>query len=176
MKAFEAVDWAGVFVPNTPLLEIFVRGTLTYLALFALLRFVLRRQSGTLGITDMLVIVLIADAAQNAMSGGYNSVPEGVLLVAVIIGWSYAIDWLGSKWPAFGRVVHPPPLLLVKDGKMLRRNMREELVTPDELMSLIREQGVEHLSKVRRARMEGDGSVSVIEFDEKHQKPREKRT
>ena len=74
---FGNVNWHDVFVPDTPLLEIFVRGTIVYLAIFALLRFVLTRQSGNLGVTDLLVIVLIADAAQNAMASEYKSVPDG---------------------------------------------------------------------------------------------------
>lgn len=63
------------FMPDGPVLEIIVRGTVTYLALFTLLRIILRREAGNLGITDMLVIVLLADASQNAMAGGYNSLP-----------------------------------------------------------------------------------------------------
>ncbi len=68
MEWLFGVDWAKTFLPNTPLLEIFLRGSLTYLALFFLLRIVLKRESGGMGVTDLLVIVLIADAAQNAMA------------------------------------------------------------------------------------------------------------
>ncbi|MFL5593175.1 MAG: DUF421 domain-containing protein, partial [Gemmatimonadaceae bacterium] len=81
---FDQVDWHSVFTPKTPLLEVFVRGTAVYLALFLLLRLILKRQSGTVGVTDLLVVVLIADAAQYAMSGGYESVPDGLLLVGTI--------------------------------------------------------------------------------------------
>nr|MBP7571903.1 DUF421 domain-containing protein [Acidobacteriota bacterium] len=73
------VDWGRVFAFDTPWLEIVVRGTAIYLGLFLLLRLVLKRQAGTVGITDLLVIVLIADAAQNAMADDYRSVPDGLL-------------------------------------------------------------------------------------------------
>lgn len=160
------LDWERIFLPSTPLLEIFIRGTITYLALFLLLRLVLKRQSGTVGITDLLVIVLIADAAQNAMAGEYTSITDGVLLVATIILWSYALDWLGYHVPAIQRLVHPPPLELVKDGRMLYVNMRRELITKEELMSQIREQGVDDLSQVKRAFMESDGHISVVTADQ----------
>lgn len=88
---FDAVDWRSVFVPKTPLLEIVVRGTVVYLILFAMLRFG-KRQTGSLSVTDLLVLVLIADASQNAMAGDYKSVPDGILLVATIIFWSFALD------------------------------------------------------------------------------------
>ncbi|MBB6096621.1 uncharacterized membrane protein YcaP (DUF421 family) [Deinobacterium chartae] len=156
------VDWAKVLLPSTPLLEIIVRGSVTYLALFVLLRMVLKRESTDLSVTDLLVVVLIADAAQNGMAGGAKSVTDSVVLVAVILFWSYLLDWLGYHFPRFQRWVRPPPLPLVRDGRMLLRNMRRELITEDELMSQLRQQGIESLEAVRLACMEGDGRISVI--------------
>ncbi|WP_229402671.1 DUF421 domain-containing protein [Micromonospora okii] len=158
-------DWREVFIPDTSLLEIAVRGSVIYLTLFFLLRVVLKRESGTTGVSDLLVIVLIADAAQNGMADEYTSVTNGVVLVAVIIGWSYVLDAVAYRWPAAARVIHPRPLLLVRDGEILRRNMRRELVTEEELLSQLREQGVAELSEVREARMESDGQFSVITRD-----------
>lgn len=62
------VDWQNVLVPETPILEIVVRGTVVYLVLFALMRFVLKREAGAMSPSDLLIVVLIADAAQNAMA------------------------------------------------------------------------------------------------------------
>ena len=160
-----AIDWNAILVPDTPLLEIFVRGTVVYLGLFVMLR-VLRRQSSSVGIGDMLVLVLIADAAQNAMAADYHSVPDGLLLVATIIGWSYALDWLGYHVPSVQRFIYPPPLPLVRDGKLLRRNMRQELITEQELMSQLRQNGIESLDQVERAYMEGDGQISFVKREQ----------
>jgi uncharacterized membrane protein YcaP (DUF421 family) len=162
------IDWRVIFVPDTPLLETVVRGTVTYLALFALLRFVLKREAGELGITDLLVVVLIADAAQNAMADDYRSVPDGIVLVATIVFWSWALNWLGYRFPRFQRFVYPPALPLVRDGRLLRRNMRRELITEDELLSQLRLQGVSDLSQVEVAAIEGDGQISVIRRDGGH--------
>jgi len=158
-------DWGKILLPDTPLLEIILRGSLMYIALFLMLRFILKRQAGTVGITDLLVITLIADAAQNGMANDYSSISDGILLVGVIIGWSYLIDWLGYRFPRFQRIVHPGPLPLIKDGRMLRRNMRQELITEGELMTQLREQGIEDIRSVRSAFMEGDGRISVISYD-----------
>jgi uncharacterized membrane protein YcaP (DUF421 family) len=168
---FETVNWHDVFIPDTPLLEIFVRGTIVYLAIFFLLRFVLTRQSGSVGVTDLLVIVLIADAAQNAMASEYKSVPDGLLLVTTIVFWSYALDWLAYHFPMCSRLIHPKPLELIRDGNINRRNLRRELVTMDELKAQLREQGIEDVSRVRCAYMEADGRISVVsDEEEEHQK------
>jgi uncharacterized membrane protein YcaP (DUF421 family) len=156
------VDWKHAFLPQTPVLELVVRGSVIYLALFLLLRLLLKRQSGTLGLTDLLVVVLIADSAQNAMAHEYRSITEGLVLVATIIGWSYALDWLGYWCPRVERFIHPPALPLVQAGHLLRHNMRRELVTEEELMSQLREQGIHELTAVKLAYIEGDGRISVI--------------
>ena len=164
MKDLLRIDWNSVFVPTVSLAEIVLRGTLVYLLLFFLMR-VLRREAGALGISDLLVVVIIADAAQNAMSSEYKSVTEGAVLIGTIIAWDYLLDWLGYKFPALGRLLRPAALPLVKDGKALRRNMRKEMISMEELMSLLREEGVEHISDVKRCYLEGDGHISVIKKD-----------
>jgi uncharacterized membrane protein YcaP (DUF421 family) len=157
------IDWKALFLPDIPLIEIVLRGSIMYLSLFILLRIILKRQSGTLGITDLLLITLLADASQNGMAGEYKSIPNGILLVATIIFWNFALDWLSYKSPILQRLIEPPPLLLVKNGQLLRRNMRKELVTDEELMVQLREQGVSDISKVKEAYMESDGHISVVE-------------
>lgn len=162
---FDPVDWQQMFVPDTPLLEIFVRGTIMYLALFLMLRCILKRQAGGIGISDILVIVLIADAAQNGMAGDYTALPDGIFLVLTIIFWNYLLDWLSYHVPLVSKLVEPPPLPLIKYGRMLKSNMRKELISEEELMSQLREQGVDEVAKVKTACMESDGKLSVATYD-----------
>lgn len=164
MRALLQIDWNAVFVPTVSLAEIVLRGTFVYLLLFFVLR-VLRREAGALGISDLLVVVLIADAAQNAMSSEYKSVTEGAVLVGTIVAWDYSLDWLGYRFPAVRRLLRPAPLPLIKDGRVLRQNLRKEMITMEELMGQLREQGVESIDEVKRCRLEGDGHVSVIKYE-----------
>jgi uncharacterized membrane protein YcaP (DUF421 family) len=150
-----------MFVPQTPLPEVVIRGSVMYLVLYALLRVVLKRESGTTGVTNLLVIVLLADAAQNGMAGNYTSITDGALLVAVIVGWSYLLDAVAYRWPKAARVIRPRPLLLVRDGEILYRNMRREFITIEELYEQLREQGISDLNDVHEVRMEPDGQFSV---------------
>lgn len=150
-----------MFVPGDSLLEVIIRGTLIYFFCFAVLR-IIRRGVGQLGITDVLIVVLIADAAQNGMSNDYKSVTEGAVLISTLVFWDYFLDYLGTKSKLVERFIRPPKLLLVKDGKMLARNMKKELLTTEELMSQIRLQGIEDISEVKECYLEGEGSISVI--------------
>lgn len=162
MNGWFSVNWQELFVPSIPLFELFVRGSIVYLLLFFVLRFIPARQLGMLGITDLLVVVLFAEAAQNAMATTYTSITEGVALVGTVIFWSYLINWLGYKFPNLQNFLNPPPLLLVKNGKLIERNLEKELITEEELMSQLRQQGVELIQEVKIAYMEADGGISVI--------------
>jgi uncharacterized membrane protein YcaP (DUF421 family) len=172
---FHTMDWKSIFLLDIPLLEIILRGSLTYIVLFVLLRVVLKRQTGSLGMTDLLLITLIADASQNAMAGEYKSFPAGIILVSTIIFWSYALDWLSFKFDWFSRLIEPAPLLLIKDGKLLRRNMRKELITEEELMSQLREQGLDDLEKVKKAYIESNGEFSVVQYQQKRNRKVERK-
>src|SRR5689334_4903484 len=119
------VDWDSVFYTKESVLEIFIRGTVMYLAMFALLR-IFRRQAGSVGIADLLVIVVIADAAQNGMAGDSKSVTEAILLIVTIILWDFLFDLLGYKSKFFARILEPKALPVIKDGKLLRENMKSE--------------------------------------------------
>jgi uncharacterized membrane protein YcaP (DUF421 family) len=157
-----APDLQALFGFSVSPLELVLRGSVMYWLLFLLFRFVLRRDVGAIGIADVLLLVLIADASQNAMSGGYESISDGCVLVLTIAGWNYLMDWGSFHVSAVRKLVEPPPLLLVKNGRLQRRNMRHELITTEELWGKLRMQGVEDLAQVRSAFIESDGEISVL--------------
>jgi uncharacterized membrane protein YcaP (DUF421 family) len=102
------------------------------------------------------------------MASNYTSITEGAILVGTVIFWSYLLNWLGYKLPQFQRFLNPPPLLLVKNGRIIHRHLERELITEDELMSKLRQQSIEFLDDVKLAFMEADGSISVITSDSKN--------
>lgn len=169
METFLQIDWKSIFIPSGHIAEIFLRGTLVYLFLFVLLR-ILRREAGAIGLADLLFVVLIADATQNAMSSEYKSVTEGAILVGTIALWDYFIDWVSYTFPRIQPLLRPASLLLIKEGRMLKRNMRQEMITEEELMSQLREQGIESVTEVKKCYLEGDGQFSVIANDPKGDK------
>jgi len=156
-------NWSSVFSFSLSPVELVVRGTAMYWFIFILLRVAGRRDMGSLGVADMLVLVLLADAAGNGMAGNYQSVPDGMVLVATLIGWTVLIDRLAYFFKPIGKLLVADKVCLVIDGEMCRRNMRKEYITKEELYSELRQKGIDDLSRVRRAYIEADGNISVIE-------------
>ncbi|HYH42835.1 MAG TPA: YetF domain-containing protein [Burkholderiales bacterium] len=155
-------DWQELFGLTVSPVELMIRGSAVYWFLVIVFRVVLRRDTGSVGIADILLLVIIADAAQNAMAGEYRSITDGLILVSTIIGWNVLIDWLSYRYPAIRRIFEPRPLQLVRDGRILRRNLAKELVAESELMSKLRVNGVDDVKDVKAAYMEPDGEITVI--------------
>lgn len=158
------IDWHGLVSFTVHPVELFLRGSVIYLLILVLLR-IFRREAGALSTADLIVIVLVADAAQNAMGSNYRSIPEGAILVATIFAWNWVVDWLAVRSRWLHRLLHPAPLELVRDGRINRRNLRKEMLTPDDLYEQLREHGIENLAQVKRCYLEADGHLSVIKAD-----------
>ncbi len=161
MEKLLDVDWHSMFVPTESLIEIFIRGTLMYLGMFTLLR-IFRRQAGAVGIADLLVIVVIADAAQNGMAGDSKSITEALLLIITIVFWNYFLDFLSDKSAFFKSIIEAKELLLINNGKLFRENMKKEMISYEEIMSQLRQHGIEKISDVKKCCLESDGHFSIL--------------
>lgn len=155
------IDWRQMFVPTGSLIELVIRASLMYLLILAGFR-VFRRDAGSLSVSDLLVVVLIADAAQNGMAGEYKSITEGIVIVVTIFAWNFVLDWLSYRSRVAYWLLHPPPLVLIQSGRIQWRNLRSQLITRDDLFQQLREQGVDDVSRVKRCCLESDGRMSVI--------------
>jgi uncharacterized membrane protein YcaP (DUF421 family) len=162
MKAFETPDWAEVFVPDAPLLESFLRGSIVYLSLLVLFRVVLKRQGGAIGLPDIMLVVLVSEAVSMALTSDIKSVPNGLAVVLALLFWNYTLDWAAARWPWLRRRLEPEPLQLVKDGQPLKENMAAEGITDDELAAQVRGHGIDDVGRVKAAFIESEGTVSVI--------------
>ena len=161
MIAAPPIDWRSVFVPTVNPVEIFLRGSVVFLFIFGAMR-IFRRQAGTIGISDLLVVVLIADAAQNAMASDYKSITDGLILVTTILFWNYVLDWLPYRFPSFRPLLEPGPITLIRNGQVQPKQMQTQMLTEGELLEQLREHGIESPEEVKLCYLEGDGHISVI--------------
>ncbi|SEK17134.1 MULTISPECIES: DUF421 domain-containing protein [unclassified Variovorax] len=153
-----------LFAREFPVWHMVVRGTVVYWFLLLVFRFLLRRDIGSMGVADLLFVVLVADASSNAMQGEYKSINDGLVLLSTLIGWNYALDWLSFRFAPVARFLEPLPEVLVRHGRANRRALKREMVTMEELEGKLREQGVEDIAEVRIARLESDGTLSVFKI------------
>ena len=155
------ISLTELFQIENPISELILRGSILYLGILLLLRLLPRRTGGEMATMDLLFIVLIAEAATHSL-GGYSSVTEGFIVISTLIAWNFMLISLSYHFPFVEKLVSSPPLQVVKDGKLLRRNMRREFLTEEELMEHLRREGIEDVKDVKSAYVEGDGHISFI--------------
>lgn len=157
-------DLAELFAFEAGIVEMVIRGTAIYWTILVLLRVAGRREIGSLGTADILILVLVADAAGDALTGGSPSVSDGMAVVATIIVWSVLLDRLAYYSPLVHRLLEPDRICLIRDGRIQRAGLRSEQISRGELMEQLRLKGVESIDDVKRAYLEANGQFSVIEI------------
>lgn len=159
-------DLTEIFALQAGYAEMIIRGSTMYWVLYALLRISGRRDLGSLGVADMLVLVLVADAAGNAMSGDSYSLGDGIIVVTTIVGWSYLLDRATYRFPVLRRILEPQRVCLVRDGRLIVAGLKREHISRGELMEQLRLKGIGSLATVKRAYLESTGEFSVIGVDQ----------
>ncbi|MCW5936661.1 MAG: DUF421 domain-containing protein [Fimbriimonadaceae bacterium] len=147
---------------SVPWWEHVLHGTVIYLGLLIVFRFISKRESGSVGRSDILLMVLVAESVSDPLQGESKTAADGLILASTIVGWATLLDYLSYRFKFVRRLVQSPPTLLVQDGKPLGRNLRREFISPEELESQLRLQGIDDIAKVKRAYMESNGEVSVV--------------
>ncbi len=160
-------DWGGLKIPeifglSKPLWEILLRATVTYFALVFLVRVIPKRNAGHISPNDMLTLIVVGAMGTDAIVGGSSSLGEILLMIGLIVAWSYVFDYAEFRFPFLGRVFRHRQTLLIENGRLLRRNMRREMVTEEELMAVLRKEGIGELSMAQSASLEADGEISVV--------------
>jgi len=97
--------------------------------------------------------------------GDYKSITDGAVLVATLVAWNVGLDWLAYRSRTIRGLLEAPSLLIIKDGKWIRPNLKKEWITTDEVLAKLREVGIDDIAAVRSACLESDGELGVIRRD-----------
>ena len=125
-----------------------------------------KKERSQLSIVDLVFILLISNAVQNAMvNGDWHSVLMGVLAALTLFILNYTMKSLQFRLPWVRRLLGGMPTTLIENGEKIERNLSREKITDEELMAAVREHGVETVKDVRLAVLETDGNISIISFD-----------
>ncbi len=158
----------GVFRLDAGLLEIVLRTAIIYAVLFLGLRLMGKRELGQMTAFDLVVILVISNAVQNAMVGQDTSVTGGIVAAFTLLIANRLVAWARLRVPILGRVAEGHPTVLVNDGTFIEANLKREEIVPDEVLTAMREHGVADLKQVASAVLEMDGSISIIPKDQAH--------
>ena len=155
--------------------EIVARTLIIYACLLLALRVAGKREIGQMATFDLVVILLISNAVQNAMVGSDVSVTGGLIAAGALISANYGVATARERMPLLREAVEGSPTVVVSEGKLLRQNVRREGLAEEEVLMAIREHGIDSIDEVRLAVLETDGSISVVQVDDGSKTPRSRR-
>jgi len=148
-----------------PAWQIIVRTAVIYLAVYGGLRLMGKRELGQMTVFDLVVILLIANAVQNAMVGPDVSLTGGVLAAGVLLVMNKAISVLRLHSEFWGRLLEGTPTLLIQHGEFVTPHLRREGLKESEVEMAMREHGITSVEEVKFAVLETDGTISFIPKD-----------
>jgi uncharacterized membrane protein YcaP (DUF421 family) len=155
----------GIFELNVGLLAIVFRTFVVYVAVVLGLRFFGKRELGQMTPFDLVVILTLSNAVQNAMTGPDTTLTGGLVSAVTLLASNWLLTKLGMKVPWVRKWVEGEPSLLVQKGHIYYDKMKQEGVEMDELLMAAREHGVDRISDIDKAVLEVDGTISVVPKD-----------
>ncbi len=158
-----------------PYLIIAGKSTAVYLFIIAAIRIFGKRELAQLSVIDLVFILLISNSVQNAMVGSDTTLPGGMAAALGLFIANYLLKFLLRKSAWLNRAVQGEKIVLVHDGMLLKKGMKEAMMTYDELERAIREHGVSSIKEVNLAILEADGNISVLSKNYTHKTVRNRK-
>jgi uncharacterized membrane protein YcaP (DUF421 family) len=158
-------------VPNwlslgTPWWELILRSVVIYMVFLFGLRIFGKREIGQFTVFDLVLVLLVANALQPAITGPDNSVTGGVIIIITLLCINRALGFIRIRFPAIDDLLSPQPTVIARDGKWIKKNIEKEDLALEDAEMALREHGVEKVDDVRLATLEEDGSISVVAKDQ----------
>jgi uncharacterized membrane protein YcaP (DUF421 family) len=147
--------------------DVVLRTAIVYLFLIVVLRLSGKREVGQMTVLELVVILVISDAVQNSMVGDNSSLWGGLAAVLTLVGLDVALRRLTRRSKGLRKAIEGEPRLLVRNGQVLPRAMKEEGVGTEDIQAALRSHGLRRIEDVRAAVLETDGSISMIPRDDK---------
>lgn len=151
-----------LWIPEIPILEKVLRSAAVYFFILVALRFTGKRQVGQLTPFDLVVLLLLSNVVQNAVTGPDNSLAGGLIGAATILGLNYVVAEISYRFKPARHLLEGDPTILVHNGKVLKHNLQRERINMNDLSAALRKNGVSDVSSVRFAVLEENGQISVV--------------
>jgi uncharacterized membrane protein YcaP (DUF421 family) len=151
-----------IFKLGIPWTHLVIRAVIIYVVFFIGLRLFGKRELGQFTTFDLVLVLLVANALQPAITGPDNSVTGGIIIITILLVFNRMIALVRNRWPWFDALIDPPPTVVVQDGEISKPALEKEGLSDTDVEMAIREHGIDKLSDVKQAVLENDGSISVV--------------
>ena len=160
---------------NFDFLEIIGRSVVVYLFIVIAIRIAGKKELAQLSVIDLVFILLISNAVQNAMVGSDSSLVGGIVAAATLFIVNIILKFVTYKFKKANSLLEGEPVLLIHNGVLIQKNLDKEKIPLDEIEAAVREHGVDKIKDVNLAVLEIDGNISIISDDFKKKSTRRRK-
>ena len=143
-------------------MDIVFRAIAIYLFIYLLTRVIGRRELSSLAPFDLILLIILGDAVQQAMTQDDYSVTGAFIAVGTIAALQVATSYVSFRSSRLRTVLEGEPIVIIEDGKAIEKNMKRERLVLEEVMEEARLQQIDSLEQIRWAGIETSGNISFI--------------
>jgi uncharacterized membrane protein YcaP (DUF421 family) len=144
-------------------MESVIRAAIVYVVLMLLFRIAGKRSLAEVTSFDLVLLLIISEATQQAMIDNDNSMTNALLLVSTLIGMNILLSIVTKRWKFVDKLVEDVPLVILKNGEPLRERMRKERIDEDDILEAARaSEGLERLDQIKFAILERTGHITIV--------------
>lgn len=151
-----------LWIPDEPIGELLLRATVVYFALLLLVRISGKRTVGQFTPFDLVVVMLISEASQNALVDGDASISGALIVVATLIGLNWLLGFASARSRRIDRLVEGSPVLVARDGRIFADALARQNVSLGDFREAMRSHGVPREEDIRFAFLETNGEITVV--------------
>lgn len=159
-------DMDALFRPTTDVPELLLRAALVYFALLVLLRLSGKRTVGQFTPFDLIVLMLVSEAAQNALIAGDESVTGALVVIAMLVALNWLVGFASARSKTIDALVEGRPVLIARDGAIFEDELRRRNVSVPEFRQAMRREGVPRDEEIRFAFLETNGDITIVSREE----------
>jgi uncharacterized membrane protein YcaP (DUF421 family) len=152
-----------------------LRTTVVYVVVLAGLRLFGKREMGELASFDFVMILLLANAVQNAMTGPDTSVAGGIVAAVTLLTLNYGVSALVHRYPRLRRIILGQRAVLIEQGMVQLDTLEREHIDEDEIMTAAREHDIQKIGDIRAAWLEVDGNITFQTMNGRHLRSKRKK-
>lgn len=150
---------------GSSLIDVAIRTSIIYLVVIICLKLLGKKELSQISVVDLVFILLISNAVQNAMVGDNTTVEGGIFAALALVVVNFIFRYVNYRSSRFRKTIQGDPVLLIYEGTLMIKNLEKEKITLEELMAALREHGVSKVEEVKLAMLEIDGNISVVSKD-----------
>jgi uncharacterized membrane protein YcaP (DUF421 family) len=144
-------------------MESVIRAAVVYTVLLVLFRIAGKRSLAEITSFDLVLLLIISEATQQAMLDDDNSMTNALLIVSTLVGMNILISVLTTRWKRLDRLIEDVPLVILEDGRPIREHMLKERIDENDILEAARSlQGLERLDQIRYAILERTGHITIV--------------